>query len=133
MNNPNIEELKRIASEIAKQKLDMKNIKNKSVIIDDTPQVSPDLPVVSPTPQSPSVPTVQSVQPVQQTPVSNIANALEKNVTYSAVIVDKTNNFFNIFGLAIPKNTTYFIFVLLVIALGIWYYTNYMAKKDDDD
>ncbi len=139
--NVNIDELKKMASMIANEqaKIQANNIgkQNLSSHAKPTQKVSQGPPRVIP-----KHPPVQA--PVQVANSSeDIANILPVNsddnsggTTSTNIQVAGSDDMLGILGFTIPKQTLYFILILIVIAVGIWYMsrdTKYKKKRRHDD
>lgn len=134
--NVNIDELKKMAAIIAAEQIKMQNGNN------GTRQASPKLPQQlpqrlhsQPPPQqkfvakvvnSDSTSDVANIIPTKSTGDANDSQQVDNQITGSG-----DDNMLGIFGFSIPKQTLYFLIILVAIAVAIWYMSrdNKSGKK----
>lgn len=140
--NVNIDELKKMASMIANEqaKIQANNIGKQNLSSHARPtQKVPQ----GPQRAIPKHPPVQVPAPQAINSSEDIANILPVNsddnsggTVNTNIQVAGSDDMLGILGFTIPKQTLYFILILIVIAVGIWYMsrdTKYKKKRRHDD
>lgn len=126
-NNINVDELKKLSNKISIEQNAPENPMSQQIMKNDCKKIGPTIKNCS-APRRVSPPTNTQTSSSEPDTI-NIENGNDDNVSQIIDTGGTTFDGYTFFGFAIPKQTFYFILIIIFLTIAIWYLTSGSTRK----